>query len=341
MANVPLDLEIRSILGLVSARINTSRLRLKRVAMARDAQIIASPILSINVSDLDGDRLPEVSFLQRSGVHVARWSRRGFQQILARHAFDASPNTAKVRHPMGTLVTVIQPNGKPLLLAATSDYSAPTALRLAATGLESTPLRMVDTAWPLYGNGVERLVAAPWPHGTDILRGSARELGLFDKTGQTMDGLGDGYVLAAFPHHRLHGLGLTSAHTSPGERSQRVTWSPYLVQVGRDYHVTAHSLDGPENLGKHGTALCLADINNDGQPELLTTSTALGGGDTLKLYSRQEDGKFARIWSATTASLVTAIAYGDIDRDGQGEFVVATAQGRRAGLFVIPVKLAR
>ena len=73
----------------------------------------------------------------------------------------------------------------------------------------------------------------------------------------------------------------------------------------------------------HGAALAVADLDADGQPELLLSApTEPPGRDELRLLRATTNGGLARVWtSAPTAGSVVIAAALDADGDGHEEFL--------------------
>jgi hypothetical protein len=339
-ANVPVDLEIRSVLGLKESSINTNRLRLKNLNLESDKGLLSAPVLAIHVDDLDGDRIPEVAFLQRDNVRVVRHSKHGFKDVLAEFPLNARPSRAKVRDPVASLVPMVDPKGRTLLIAATSDYSEPVVLDFSSGALVRVPMRVGEGAWPLYALGVERLAGTEWPEGSDVHRGGIHELGLRDGTAMmTQSGMDGAYRLQLFGHSRVKASAMTSTHVSSNDLAKRVVWAPQIARVTKDYDVFVESPQGIEPLPmRHGPVICVADLNQDGSPEILTTGTTIGDKDTLTLYGLRS-GTYTSLWTLHGMSPVTALAYGDVNRDGRGEFLVASSAGQKASVGIIEVYL--
>jgi hypothetical protein len=181
--------------------------------------------------------------------------------------------------------------------------------------------------WPLYALDAGALVTAPWPRGTDVLQGIA----LRQRVGAGAD-LGD-ELLELAPVHDLRAFGL-EADASP-------SWAPALAQASVGGALEVRDAGRTAQLRGHGLAMAVADMDRDGQAELLTTSDALAGDDRLTLYQLGETRAPRVLWRHKTAAAITALACGDVDRDGHVEYVVATWHGRRGGLALVPPVMSR
>jgi len=349
-ADVQLDLEIRSILGMTIASFPSKNALYLRGSKLHHKELLSNPILAILIKDLNDDRVPEVAFLQRNQLKVARYRGKAFQEVVAGYDLrkGARPNASKLRDPIASLIGVTQSDGRTLLVAATSDYSEPLAFRVTPEShLQALPMRVGGGAWPLYALGVNRMVGLDWPVGTDVLRGPVNELGLKDGSAMMSQASLEGaYMLARFDHRILNPEGMVSGGLVSSEVPSRVSWMPQFLSVSTDYDVfVSDSQQGEILRQKHGTASYVVDLNHDGEPEILATGTGLTGDDVLTLYSKRETG-YVPITSVSLTKdnvrgQVTALSFGDVDRDGRSEFVVASHDGRRSYLGVVEVGLTQ
>jgi hypothetical protein len=81
-ANVAIDLELRTLLGLGRREVRLDDLRVVPVTRKSAAFYRGARVLDCAVTDLDGDRLPELLLLQTDAVRAARWSEGGFAKGL-------------------------------------------------------------------------------------------------------------------------------------------------------------------------------------------------------------------------------------------------------------------
>lgn len=339
--NVPLDLEIRSVLGLQARRIDATRIRLRSLSKVMAPALRRSPILAMVIRDLDDDRLPEVVFLRRDAMVLARWQRKGFRRLLDEVPLDAAPNTARLRQPIGALATVVDEAGKTLLIAASSDAAGATFWRVKDARWQRATQHPVEAAWPFYGTKTRRFVAGEWPRGTDIIAGALREVDLGEGGGQSLGPSTQSYTINAFGHARLGVQAMTSVILEPGDLAKRVAWDPAALEVSSDHLLRMRKGNEVRVLGSFGTAVWLGDVNVDGTPEILTTSTALNQEDVLTLHTLHDDGTLTEVWKSTLPGLVSALAFGDLDRDGKGEFLVAHVENGESKLSLIETAWAR
>ncbi len=331
-AAAPIDLELRTLLGLGPRIARLDRFRLVPLAARPGDAAPAGPVLDLLVDDLDGDGVPELLTLHPTEVLAATWAGpSGFGPPRARASLlHLPPNPARVRHPVGRLAVLVRRDGTRALVAASSDRARAVALRLTPAGLEpldASPAAagapLPDGAWPLYAAGVDTLVTGPWPAGRDALDGPAALTTLGGPAPAPLARLTPAWDLRAWP---LHGT------LSP-------SWTPVLAAAHLDGQLRLRSAAHPDqalSLSGHGAASALVDLDADGTPELLATSTALDGPDALTLMTLGRDGAAPQVlWRGRSPAPVTAIAAGDVDRDGYDELVLASWDGAAARLAIL------
>lgn len=324
-ASQPMDLEIRTLLGLGRREVKVDDLRVVPVGAKSVPGLLDAPILELVILDVDGDGEPDVVALQPRTLRVLAWQHGGLSIERLAYRLDAlPPNPARLRQPMGRVVPVIRADGTVALVVASSDRA--TALVLGVLGATLTPLTegAPEPGWPLYATNVDSWLVTAWPRGVDVLSGAVRERHL--RGADTPVGALDGsYAVRAFP----------------SEAARTPAWNPYLVgaEPGGALLWRADSRRGPGRLTRRGDVAVVADLDRDGDAELFTTDAALDGRDRVTLYGRLDDPRGPRrLWTASLPASVTAAAVGDIDRDGFDELLVATWDGRRAEVLVMVPK---
>jgi len=99
-----------------------------------------------------------------------------------------------------------------------------------------------------------------------------------------------------------------------------------------------HSNGRTVGLGNHGTALGVADIDHDGQVELVTsTDTLVGGGDELQVMRVLESGGLRMVWTSDALDGSVLVAgSGDLDADGtEALLAIEEPAAGRATLWIV------
>ncbi|MCB9728501.1 MAG: VCBS repeat-containing protein [Deltaproteobacteria bacterium] len=323
-AEVPLNLELRTLFGLGRRTVRFERLRLVALAGLPDA-LSTAPLLDLALVTPEGAGDQRVVALQPDRLLVLRWAHGGLA-LEATVALAAAPSEARVRQPFGRLVVTTRPDGREAVLAASSDRAAPELYDLtlgpepAAVALATLP-----PAWPLYASGVDRWLVAPWPAGVDVLGGPSREMALVDGRAafREVGDLEPAYDLRTYP---------LFAATSPA-------WDPHFAVAHPGGDVAVWGANAPEErfvLDGAGTVSVASDLDQDGRPELLVSSSAVTGPDRLSFFELTDASEGAALrWSRPVPDPVTAALCGDLDGDGYAELLVATWSPERAGLWVV------
>lgn len=300
-ARARLDVELRSLLGQGGGAARLSP-RLSPLA----AGSLPPQVLALAVCDVDGDGRDDVAALGRRSLAVLQPHGSALRPSL-----DALPGAeAPSRWPVGSLVSVERQDGGCDLLAATTSLGEVAIIRRTGDGdLRVTAVRTVGM--PLSGSlpeggvllgeltlGEARLAGPRWlwepGAGARPLAGTGAEWSQRVIVKQAASGEVD--VLEV----RSDG---GSLDVVGGSSVQRRSWS----------------------LGARGLPALVADLDDDGIPEVLVTSTAVPpGGDRAELVQLAADGAVRSLWSADTPP-IRAAAVGDPDDDGELEVVLAVA----------------
>lgn len=323
IGEAPLDLELRTLFGLGRRTVRFDRLRLVALRDLPPA-LARAPVLDLALIAADGREDERVLALQPDRLLVLRWSKRGL--VVESEVPLAAPpaSDTRARQPLGRLVVTTRATGKRAVLVASSDRAAPEFFDFDGA-LVPVAAASLPAVWPLYASGVDRWITAPWPAGVDLLEGALGELALVSGSPayRELGALEASYDLRAHPFF---------AATSPA-------WAPHLAESFPGGDLAVWSFTNPaERFTLHdvGTVSALSDLDLDGRPELLATSSAVEGADHLSLYELSDagDGAYLR-WSRAVPDPVSAAVAGDVDGDGYTELIVATWSSERAGIFVL------
>ncbi|MFO0747397.1 MAG: hypothetical protein U1F43_17270 [Myxococcota bacterium] len=317
-SNVPIDLEVRTLLGLGRRDVKLTDLRVVPVGKKSAAQLLAEPILDLAIGDFDGDAMPELAVLQPDGVRFVRWAKGGFAEELGVLSLRAvAPSRSRLRAPMGKLVPVVRADGRTVLVAASSDRAEPIVIGWGAGGPERLTM-LFQKGWPLYATGVDRFLIAPWPEGTDVIDGNVTEARLGTAGANWLGPVGKVYDVRAFAF-----------------RDKGGAFAPVIMAAKADGDLSAAVGGAVQRVSDAGTVALWLDMDADGDLEALLTSSALSGPDRLSLARGVTPAAVPARWTGLAAAPVTAATAGDVDRDGFLEIVLATWNGDAADLTLV------
>jgi FG-GAP-like repeat len=289
-------------------------------------------VLALAVGDLDGDGRSELVLLRPEILEVLRYKggQAGFDLVAS---IRVTPPSAPLRprRAIGALVVAdLDRDGKAEVLARSS-----TMKQGAAFGLRGKVLqRLKDLpGFPL--------AARPGRPGPELLLTQALAgLDLFDVTSLS------GALAATMPQELIKALPsfYTMRVAAIAKRGRAPLRFAGAVDSGGALRVFAWGATTPlVTLSSVGIAFELADLDDDGQLEVVTTAADIAGEKDQITVSTAQAGKGARlVWrSADLQGAVVALCHGDIDGDGKLELVGALQSPRAARGGVTLVVLAQ
>jgi hypothetical protein len=265
-----------------------------------------APLLALAIRDVDRDGKAELAALTTRKVAIVRVRGRNKLALGPEIALPTQPAPIRARDPVGALSI----DAVGVVLARTSDQAEGMAIEwkdgqlVERQRLTGFPLCDVVTAELVPGRS---LFAAGSLASSDAAghRGGAAEFVSARCARDLVDP--EGYALDLF--------GVVSVDDTLTVRCRR-NGAPCEAGTGdRDYDAAGHAFD-------------LSDIDNDGRPEVITTSTAPRGlSDRVSVHSSGPDGVRVAFETKLGGS-VSALASGDIDGDGAREVIAAVRLSR-------------
>jgi hypothetical protein len=257
-------------------------------------------LLALHGGDLDGDRRCELVVLHRDGVAVLRPGSRPMR-VVASHLFGKPLAAVTPRRAFGTLVVVQDKGGKGSRIAArSSDHGRGVELTFDGKRLK---LSRQFAGYPLtrVGQPGARLVVGAPRAGMDWFARS------------TLGQAGEGAALPVEEGRRRWLLGLVDVEG----QLQLYGGAKLATRVAQ--------------LARVGLAFDIADLDDDGALEVVTSSASEPDeADRITIW-RHQGGGLKQVWrSAKLAGRIEALAHGDLDGDGDLEVfgAVAALDGR-------------
>ncbi len=292
-----LDAELRQALGPLP-RVTADTL------VARTTELPGRGYWAVRAHDLDGDGRTELVAVSRDGVAVLRLgaSRVGVRLVeVGRAPFppDLPRAAERSRRPLATAIAT--PEG---VVVRASEHAAPVRVTLSGERVRVTRASgpCGDEAYPLDGSCASRVTGRD--HFGERLAGGERALAPFYARAVRRIRSADGQVLAY------------EAVVTPLGRLALRAGGRAVGAVG------------------YGTALAMADLDDDGAVELLTSAASpAGAGDRLSLLRALPRGALLVVWrSEAIAGPIWIAERGDLDGDGLEElFAVEEPPDPRSG----------
>jgi hypothetical protein len=266
---------------------------------------LGAPLLAVTAADLDRDGKAELVALTTREVVLLAVRERALVER-ARALLGGEPAPVRPRDPVGVLAVDAAADGGAVLVARSSE-------RADAVRFGWRKGRLVElerrAGFPLCGGSMELAPGRNYFTAASAQVGGERLLAPLPAeffsalcTGPMVDARGGRIVVAALVDldRVLH----VRCRTAAGRECAAATVK------GRDY-------DGV------GVAAEIADIDNDGVPEVLTTrGGAPGDRDRLSVFSLVA-GKVAKVYSKDFHAGVVGLGAGDLDGDGDLDVIVA------------------
>ncbi len=327
-ASVRVDAEVRAFSGSVKAR--ALRYTPRRHALG------AGEVLALDAADLDGDGGVELVVLRNRDVAVLRL-RKGKLERVARAEMTAPAAALRPRRSLGTLALAdTDKDGHPEILARTSVLQQGAHLALSGKDLVS---KGALAGYPLMaGPGKAHTLAEAEP-GRDLLNGARLATALTAASAQKK---GASQPKSDASQPRKVAPRPKKAPTPP-PKLPATFYSFKAVEVSLQKGGTRRHLglvDGAGRLHLHadrlatpilvqpgaGVAFDLADLDDDGTLELVTTGADAPSSADDRIFVRRLLGKRLSpvLWrSRRLGGLVTAVTHGDLNGDGKLELVAA------------------
>ncbi len=266
---------------------------------------LGAPLLAVAAADLDRDGRAEVAALTTREVVVLAVRERALVEK-GRAPLGGEPALLRPRDPVGGLAVDLTADGDAVLVARSSERGD--AVRL---GWRRGRLVELDRrpGFPLCGGTVE--LAA----GRNYFTAAAAQVG-----GERL--------LAPLPGEFFSAMCTGPLVDARGGRIQVAA----IVDLDRVLHVRCRTAAGAEcaaatvkgrDYDGVGVAAEIADVDNDGVPEVLTTrGGAPGDRDRVSVFS-VVGGKVAKVYSKDFHAGVVGLGAGDLDGDGDRDVIVA------------------
>jgi hypothetical protein len=339
ISTAEMDLELRILAETPALGVNLKRLRLVEISKRTAHELLEAPVLDMLHADLDGDGLREVVLLQADRLLTARWRAPGQDRhaplldLIQETALTSlEPATSRLRQPIGRLVHITIADGTSAVLVASSERAKVSLWRYGRDRWHLIDASPGEGHWPLYSLGP----------GSWLTRGALSETGTL--SGETI-GLVEpdtaGYVQQALQpaHEMVYGV-----RAFPFFQASTPSWLPVLVSSMPNQSLTVWSPEDAQEplvIAEAGDAAVVCDLDANGSPELLHTSSALEGADRLTLLELGGSRGGRSRWERAIAHPVTAMAAADLDEDGFQEVLIATWSGARAGMHLVTPVVAK
>lgn len=273
-------------------------------------------ILAAATGDIDGDGQHELVLLTLRSIRVYRWEQNRFRFIAPKIPLDTQDLRRRVsRHPFGNLLLAdIDGDKIPEIIAGTSEHKNGWVFRWRSTGAtpvtdkEKQPLTFAGI--PLARGPGTRLIFAT-PHSRKPL---------YDKT-----------HFWDFSRNATRLYPISRRYFSFVRRIIKTARHQTLLSGMVDAHNTLLLFRGGpaqkvwQKVRNVGIAFTITDLDDDGIPELVTTSARFPGErDNLTVWQLGKEKITQLFQSKYRLDPVIAVTSGDVDNDGQIEVLFVT-----------------
>ena len=322
-ASVRVDAEVRAFQGSVKSRALRYTPRHHRLGGAE--------VLGLAAGDLDGDGSIELVTLRPRRLAVLRLKGGKLEQVAAT---DLPPplSPLRPRRALGTVVLAdTDGDGRLEILARSSEQQQ--GVHMVLNGKDLVTKGALNGYPLLAGPGKSGQLLAEAVPGKDMLDGT--RLGTGAAPAEAPKGKKKGLFQRRIPA-AFYSFKATEISLQKGGSRRHIG----LVDITGRLHLYATQLATPSLVRPGvGVAFDLADLDDDGTLEVITTGTyAPSSGDDRVLIRRSLGKRLSRVlWrSPRLGGLVTALTHGDLNGDGKLELVAAVlGRGGKPGLVVL------
>lgn len=303
---IPLDAYLRSFVGALPL-LTEDRVR------ALSGNLFGRGYLAIASIDFDRDGREELALLTAREIEILRGfiTERGFLRLRRAALIPLSLRGAAQRsqRPIGTLI--LDASGR--LVGRTSEHATGFSIERAGNTWTVTPWNECgELGFPLDDGCAQRVV------GRDFFQAELTSLGGRPVPPASVSGF----------YHRAHAAVI-------GAEGDAIDMEIVVTPRGR---LGSRAGELRNGIAGYGAALALADVDQDGAPEVLTSDVAgPGEPDRLHLLRLRRDAAIVSVWSSEPmpgAVLVAGAA--DVDGDGTDELLaIEERPGAPARLWVV------
>ncbi|HKE13967.1 MAG TPA: VCBS repeat-containing protein [Kofleriaceae bacterium] len=266
---------------------------------------LGAPLLAVAAVDVDGDGRSELAALTSRDLILLGPAGQGMRE-LGRAALPGEPAAIRPRDAVGTLV--VDARAAPIEILARSSERAEAVALVWSGGVLRESRRLPG-----------------FPLCPELRAELAPGRNYFEAATARWD---EGAVARTEPPATFFGAVCRADLRDP---TGRPMWVTAIVDTERVVRLRCAAAQGecppgPTQGGEYagvGVAVEVADIDNDGRPEVLTTrGGAPGDRDRVSIYSRRGE-QTSRIYAKEFSAGVVGVVASDLDGDGDRDVLVA------------------